>query len=76
MILNLSIFTALLQKLEQPYTIEDNTLIIMPTSSQFLEVLPGEWIHSDTTINLSVDLNQFDVIDYMAESILLLTETI
>ena len=67
--LHLSIFTALLQKLEQPYTIEDNTLIIMPTSPEMLECLPGEWVDADITIHLHVDLNTFDVIDYMAQTI-------
>ena len=76
MILNISIFTALLQKLEQPYSIEGNLMIIEPTSSQMLETLPGEWVDADTTTHLHLDLNQFDVIDYMAQTITLLSETI
>ncbi len=74
--LNISILTALLQKLEQPYTIEDNTLIIKPTSSPLLESLPGEWVNTDTTTFLHVNINQFDVIAYMAQTINSLSKTI
>jgi hypothetical protein len=74
--LNLSILTALLQKLEQPYSIEDNILIIQPTSSPLLESLPGEWVNTDTTTFLHVDLTQFDIIAYMAQTINSLSKTI
>jgi hypothetical protein len=74
--LNISILTALLQKLEQPYTIEDNLMIIEPTSSPMLETLPGEWVDADTTTHLHVDLTTFDVISYMAETINQFAETI
>jgi hypothetical protein len=74
--LNISILTALLQKLEQPYTIEDNLMIIEPTSSQMLETLPGEWVDADRTTHLHVDLTTFDVISYMAETINQFAETI
>ena len=67
--LNLSILTALLQKLEQPYTIEDNTLIIMPTSSEMLSCLPGNAIEAGITFHLHVDLTTFDVIAYMAQTV-------
>jgi hypothetical protein len=74
--LNLSILTALLQKLEQPYIIEDNTLIIKPTNEHYLTILPGIEVDVDTTIHLHVDLNTFDVIEYMAQTVNSLSETI
>ena len=74
--LNLSILTALLQKLDQPYSIEDNILIIQPTSPEMLESLPGEWVDADTTIHLHVDLTTFNAIEYMAQTINSLSETI
>jgi hypothetical protein len=63
--INTGILTGLLQKLEQPYTIEDNMLIIEPTSSTMLEILPGEWVDY-RFYNLRVDLSTFDAIDWMS----------
>lgn len=72
---NIAILTALLQKLEQPYTIEDNLLIIEPTSFPMLEILPGEWIDHEATIHLHVDLNTFDAIEWMSGVCKSLAET-
>jgi hypothetical protein len=72
----IAILTALLQKLEQPYTIEDNMLIIEPTSSPMLEILPGEWVDHEATIHLHVDLNTLDVIEWMSGVCKSLAETI
>ena len=74
--MNTPILTALLQKLEQPYTIDGNTLIINPTSSPMLEILPGEWINTDDATLLHVDLNTFDAIEYIAGIANSLSETI
>jgi hypothetical protein len=67
--LHLPILTALLQKLKQPYTVDGNVLIVTPTSSPLLEILPGEWIDEDDTTSKRIDLDSFDVIEYMAEII-------
>ena len=74
--INTGILTGLLQKLEQPYTIEDSTLIIKPTSSPMLEILPGEWVDHEATIHLHVDLSTFDAIDWMSGVCKSLAETI
>jgi hypothetical protein len=77
--LNLSILTALLQKLEQPYIIEDNTLIIEPTDSLLTEVLPGRQVEvnpTNPTTHLFVDIDTFDAIEYMAQIVNSLSETI
>jgi hypothetical protein len=71
-----AILTALLQKLGQPYTIEGSVLIINPTSSPLLEILPGEWVNTEDTTQLHVDLNTFDAIDYMTGIINSLAKTI
>jgi hypothetical protein len=74
---NTMILTAMLQKLEQPYTIEDNMLIIEPTSSPMLEILPGEWVdREDDSTLLHVDLGNFNVIDWMSGVCESLAETI
>jgi hypothetical protein len=73
---NTMILTAMLQKLEQPYTIEDNMLIIEPTSSPMLEILPGEWINNEDNTLLKVDLSTFDAIDWMSGVCKSLAETI
>lgn len=74
---NIAILTALLQKLEQPYTIEDNILIIEPTSSQMLEILPGKHVSvGDGYTNLHVDLNTIDTIEWMSRVCKSLAETI
>ena len=74
--MNTTILTALLQKLEQPYTIDGNALIINPTSSPMLEILPGEWVNTDDTTLLHVDLNTFEAIEYIAGITNSLAETI
>lgn len=75
--MNIAILTALLQKLEQPYTIEDNILIIEPTSSSMLEILPGKRVSvGDGYTNLHVDLRNFNVIDWMSGVCKSLAETI
>lgn len=73
---NIAILTALLQKLEQPYTIEDNMLIIEPTSSPMLEILPGDWVTTDEVTELHVDLNTIDTIEWMSGVCKSLAETI
>lgn len=73
---NTAILTALLQKLEQPYTVEDNMLIIEPTSSSMLEILPGKHVSVGDGYNLHVDLNTIDTIDWMSGVCKSLAETI
>lgn len=63
---NIAILTALLQRLEQPYTIEDNMLIIEPTSSSMLEILPGKRVDCEAAVHLHVDLNTIDTIEWMS----------
>lgn len=74
---NTLILTALLQKLEQPYTIDGSDLIIEPTSSPFGEILPGEWVHQEDgpTLNL-VDLDTFDTVEWMAKIIASITKEV
>jgi hypothetical protein len=71
-----TILFKLLKKLEQPYTYSGNTLIIYPTSSPMLEILPGEWVSTDETTELHVDLTTFNSVDYMAGIINSLAKTI
>ena len=63
---NIAILLQLLKKLEQPYVYSGNTLIISPTSSPMLEILPGEWVDTETSVNLHLDLTTFDTFDFIA----------
>ena len=63
---NIAILLQLLKKLEQPYVYSGNTLIISPTSSPMPEILPGEWVDTETSVNLHLDLTTFDTFDFIA----------
>ena len=43
-----------LDELKIKYHIEGNTLIIQPTSSPMLEMLPGNWIEDEETGEISL----------------------
>ena len=66
----------LLETLEQPYTLNGTTLIIQPTSSPLLEILPGEWVSTEDSTELHLDINTFDFINYVAKKITSLADTI
>jgi len=73
---NIAILLQLLKKLEQPYVYSGNTLIISPTSSPMLEILPGEWVDTEISTDLYLDLTTFDTFDYIANTFKSFAETI
>jgi len=66
----------LLENLEQPYTLNGTTLIIYPTSSPMLEILPGNWVSTEDSTELHLDTTTFDFIKYVAKRIISLADTI
>jgi len=60
-----------LKRLEQPYSsVEDDIIIINPTSSFMLEVLPGRMLETDNSTLLIIDLKQeIDFVEYIAQLI-------
>ena len=66
----------LLETLEQPYTLNGTTLIIQPTSSPLLEILPGDWVSTEDSTELHLDITTFDFIKYVAKKITSLADTI
>jgi hypothetical protein len=73
---NTMILTAILQKLNQPYTVEDGQVFIQATTSPLGELLPGVWcIQEDgSTVNV-VDLSTFDATEWLTSIIQSLAET-
>ena len=59
-----------LDELKIKYHIEDNTLIIHPTSSPMLEMLPGNWIQDEETgaifLHCSIDSGDLMTPKYLA----------
>ena len=63
--------TQVLKRLEQPYSsCEDDIIIINPTSSPMLEVLPGREFQTVNSTLLIIDLKQeIDFVEYIAHLI-------
>jgi len=64
----LELTIAVLEQLKQPFHITSEKLIIMPTTSPMLECLPGNWISTDNSTELHIDLIEgpFITPDYIA----------
>jgi hypothetical protein len=66
---NLELTIAVLEQLKQPFQVTSDRLIVQPTSSPLLECLPGDWVNTDETTELHIDLvkGPFITPEYIAE---------
>jgi hypothetical protein len=53
---DLELTIAVLEELKQPFHITSEKLVIIPTSSPLLEMLPGDWFDTDSSTELHIDL--------------------
>jgi hypothetical protein len=69
--------TSVLYRLEQPFTIIGNSIIITPTSSALLETLPGNWVSNSENTQLIIDFDaEIDFVEYIAQLIKLASSNI
>lgn len=74
--LQIAVLTATLQKLSQPYAVHGDSLTITPTSSRLLDILPGDHIDVNGTVQLVIDLKEFDLVAWITRVVIQLKEKI